>query len=60
MIYSFLDIAIQIICQIPLYHDQEILKFLGFSKVYMLNKNVDQFKDLFGANAPSLTIVDSE
>lgn len=40
MIYSFLDIAIQIICQIPIYEGSILLEKFGFDRVFTVNKNL--------------------
>jgi hypothetical protein len=40
MIFSFVDIALQIFCQAPLYHGTYFFRQFGFDKVYTINTEV--------------------
>lgn len=40
VIFSFIDISIQIACQAPFYSSDYVLKQFGFDKVYIINPDV--------------------
>ena len=46
MIFSFVDIALQIFFQVPFYNGTYFQRLLGFDKIYEMNPKVDSFSDL--------------
>lgn len=47
MIFSFVDIALQIFCQAPFYSGNYFQRQLGFDKVYDVNNNITFLEMLY-------------